>query len=408
MKTSRDRRYVDCVAVATCIALALTLTAVISAQTDDGFDPEAAAFTYHKVSRDQMDTTAVASRSQAAMRATNFDRPDVIAAEQKRLDAQIEAMDPSREFTITIDDRITDYDRASSQFAIELFTPGYYIPFEAFGQQYRIVFANAASARAIPMPLDQAREFDARLNSFGRQIKNEVHFKVIGKGDPAGAIGGNLVVRAEITSARVLDRAGQVVFTPRVTAAGAGPAFAGFDASKADVAGLRIGVRKSEMEATLTRLFGKVTPGYMSGEGSFKGFAGVIEVNSMGCMSSFGQKKKPKPGDVCVTAYYDASEMVRMVRIQRMFPPNFDSEVFRKALVQKYGPPSGGRSGTSWGAGVPGAVLNNPDGVVDALTASAVSDRDISDLGGNRIQNVVVSLQLIDATWAAKAAGANE
>ncbi|HVQ13070.1 MAG TPA: hypothetical protein VMS40_05745, partial [Vicinamibacterales bacterium] len=166
-----------------------------------------------------------------------------------------------------------------------------------------------------------------------------------------------------------------------------------------------VGVRKSEMEATLTRLFGKVTPGYMSGEGSFKGFAGVMEVNSMGCMSSFGQKKKPKPGDVCVTAYYDASETVRMVRIQRMFPPNFDSDVFRKALVQKYGPPSGGRNGTSWGAGVPGAVLNNPDGVVDALTASAVSDRDISDLGGNRIQNIVVSLQLIDATWAAKAAG---
>jgi len=267
------------------------------------------------------------------------------------------------------------------------------------------VFANAASARAIPMPLDQAREFDARLNSFGRQIKNEVHFKVIGKGDPTGGVAGGFVVRAEITSARVLDRAGQVVFTPRVTAAGAGPAFAGFDASKADVAGLRVGVRKSEMEATLTRLFGKVTPGYMSGEGGFKGFAGVMEVNSMGCMSSFAQKKKPKPGDVCVTAYYDAGDVVRMVRIQRLFPPNFDSEVFRKALIQKYGPVTGGRSQTSWGPGVPGAVLNNPNGVVDALTASAAADRDISDLGGNRLQNVVVSLQLIDAAWAAKAGG---
>lgn len=385
--------------------LALTLSGALSAQSGDGFDPEAAALTYHKVARDQMDTRAVATRSQVAMRATNFDRPDVIAAEQKRLDAQIEAMDPSREFTITIDDRITEYDRSSSQFSIELFTPGYFIPFDAFNQQYRIVFANAASARGIPMPIEQAREFDAKLNSFGRQIKNEVHFRVIGKGDPAGAINGNLVIRAEIVSARVLDHAGQVVFTPKVAAAGAGPAFAGFDASKADVAGLRIGVRKSDMEATLTRLFGKVTPGYMSGEGSFKGFAGVIEVNSMGCMSSFGQKKKPKPGDVCVTAYYDSGDIVRMVRIQRMFPPNFDSEVFRKALVQKYGPATGGKSRTSWGAGVPGAIVNDPNGAVDALTASAVSDRDFSDLGGNSLQNVIVSLQLIDAAWAAKAAG---
>ena len=381
------------------------MSGAIAAQSDDGFDPEAVALTYHKVSSDQLDTRAVASRSQAAMRATNFDRPDVIAAEQQRLDGQVQSMDAAREFTITIDDRITEYDRSSSQFSIELFTPGYYIPFEAFGQQYRIVFANAAGARAIPMPLDQAREFDTRLNSFGRQIKNEVHFRVIGKGDPSGAINGNLVVRAEIVSARVLDRSGQVVFTPRVTAVGAGPAFAGFDALQADVAGLRVGVSKSDMEATLTRLFGKVTPGYMSGEGSFKGFAGVMEVNSMGCRSGFGRKTKPKPGDVCVTAYYDASSVVRMVRIERLFPPNFDGNVFQKALVQKYGPVTGGRSRTSWGPGVPGAVLNDPNGFVDALTASAAADRDISDLGGNRLQNVIVSLQLIDAVWATKAAG---
>jgi hypothetical protein len=57
---------------------------------------------------------------------------------------------------------------------------------------------------------------------------------------------------------------------------------------------------------------------------------------------------------------------------------------------------------------VPGAVLNDPNGFVDALTASAVSDRDFSDLGGNRLQNVLVSLQLIDAVWAAKAAGATQ
>ena len=385
--------------------LVLAVSVTIAAQSDDGFDPEVVALTYHKVSRDQLDTRAVASRSQAAMRATNFDRPDVIAAEHQRLENQIESMDAAREFTITIDDRITEYDRSSSQFSIELFTPGYYIPLRAFNQEYRVVFANAASARAIPMGLDEARDFDARLNSFGRQIKNEVRFRVIGKGDPTGAVNGGVVVRAEITGARVLDRTGQVVFTPTVAAAGSGPAFAGFDASKADVAGLRVGVSKSAMEATLTRLFGKVTPGYMSGEGSFKGFAGVMEVNSMGCRSGFGRKTKPKPGDVCVTAYYDAGDVVRMVRIERLFPPNFDSGLFQKALVQKYGPVTGGRSRTSWGPGVPGAVLNDPNGVVDALTASAVADRDISDLGGNRLQNVIVSLQLIDAAWAAKAAG---
>jgi hypothetical protein len=274
----------------------------------------------------------------------------------------------------------------------------------AYNQEYRIVFANAASARAIPMPIDQAREFDARLNRFGRNVNNEIRFKVIGKGDPSGAVAGQLVVRAEIVSARVLDQSGQVLHAPKVLAAGAGPRFAGFDASKADVAGLRVGIRKSDLEAALTRLFGKVTPGSMSGGGSFKGFAGVIEVNSMGCMSMMGRKTKPKPGDVCVTAYYDAGDVIRMVRIQRMFPPNFDQEVFRKALVQKYGPVTGGRSRTAWGPGVPGAVLNDPTTFVDALTASVGYDHDISFAGSNRLENAIVSLQLIDAEWAAKAA----
>jgi hypothetical protein len=356
--------------------------------------------TFHKVSGTPLDTQAMAAQSQAAMRASGFDRPDVIAAEQKRLDAQLASMNPAQEFTITIDDRISQYDHNTGQFSIELFTPGTFIPLRAFNREYRVVFANAGSARAVPMPKDQAREFDARLNSFGRQVNTEVRFTVTGKGDPVGGVMGDLVIRGEIVSARVLDRSGQVLLTPTVVATTAMPAFAGFDSSKADVAGLRIGVSRKDMEATLTRLFGKVTPGYMSGEGSFKGFASVIETNSGGCRSGFNAKKKPQPGAVCVTAYLDSSDVVRMVRVERLFPPGFDGNVFEKALVQKYGPASGSRRGSSWGPGVPGAVLNNPTISVDALVASAAADRDISDLGGNRLQNVIVSLQLIDANWA--------
>jgi hypothetical protein len=379
-----------------CVVFALIAT---SAQSD-GFDPETIAMTFHKVSGTPLDTQAMAAQSRAAMRASGFDRPDVVAAEQKRLDAQLASMNPAREFTITIDDTISQYDHTSGQFSIQLFNPGTFIPVRVFNQEYRVVFANAASARAIPMPKDQAREFDARLTAIGRSVNTEVHFKIVGKGDPVGGVQGNLVVRGEITSARVLDRNGQVLFAPQVLATSAMPAFAGFDSSKADVAGLRVGVSKKDMEATLTRLFGKVTAGYMSGEGSFKGFASVIEVNSMGCRSGFSSKKKPLPGAVCVTAYLDSSDMVRMVRVERLFPPGFDGRVFEKALTQKYGPATGSRRGSSWGPGVPGAVLNNPSITVDALTASAAADHDISDLGGNRLQNVIVTLQLIDATWA--------
>ena len=384
-------------------ALALFIVAAVVAlgAQSDGFDPEAVAMTFHKVSGTPLDTQAMAAQSQAALRATGFDRPDVIAAEQKRLDAQLASMNPAQEFTITIDDRISQYDHNTGQFSIELFKPGTFIPVRVFNREYRLVFANAASARAIPMPKDQAREFDAKLSSFGRQVNTEVRFTVTGKGDPVGGVLGDLVVRGEIVVARVLDQSGQLVYAPKVMATSAMTAFAGFDTSKADVAGFRIGVSKKDIESTLTRLFGKVTPGYMSGEGRFKGFASVIEVNSMGCRSGFSAKKKPQPGAVCVTAYLDGGDVVRMVRVERLFPPGFDSRVFENALVKKYGPANGSqRSGISWGPGVPGAVLNNPTITVDALVASAAADHDISDLGGNRLQNVIVSLQLIDAEWA--------
>src|SRR5262245_8677128 len=309
--------------IASLAVLVIVGIVALSAQSD-GFDPEAVAMTFHKVSGVPLDPQAMAAQSQAALRASGFDRPDVIAAEQKRLDAQLASMNPAQEFTITIDDRIAQYDHNTGQFSIELFTPGTFIPLRAFNREYRVVFANAASARAIPMPKEEAREFDAKLTTFGRQVNTEVRFKVTGKGDQVGGVLGDLVVRAEIVSARVLDQAGQLVFAPKVMATSAMPAFAGFDASKADVAGFRIGVSKKDMEATLTRLFGKVTPGYMSGEGSFKGFASVIETNSGGCRSGFNAKKKPQPGAVCVTAYLDSSDVVRMVRVEPLFPPGFD------------------------------------------------------------------------------------
>jgi hypothetical protein len=385
----------------TSFALVVVVTLVRVSAQSDGFDPEIVAMTFHAVSSTPLDTLAAAAQSAAAMRASGFDRPGVIAAEQRRLDAQLTAMNRAQEFTITIEDQVSQYDHDAGRFSIELFNPGTYIPLRAFNREYRLVFANAASARSIAMPEAQARDFDTRLNGFGRQVNTEVRFTVSGKGDPVGGVLGDLVIRGEIVAVRVLDRNGQLVFAPKVAATSAMPAFAGFDASKADVAGLRVGVGKKEMEVTLTRLFGKVTPGYMSGEGSFKGFASVIDVNSLGCRSGFTAKQKPRPGAVCVTAYLDRDDVVRMVRVERLFPPGFDGSVFEKALVKKYGAASGSqRSGISWGPGVPGAVLNNPTITVDALVATAAADQDISDLGGNRLQNVIVSLQLIDANWA--------
>ena len=75
-------------------------------------------------------------------------------------------------------------------------------------------------------------------------------------------------------------------------------------------------------------------------------------MNSGGCRSGFNAKKRPQPGAVCVTAYLDSSDVVRMVRVERLFPPGFDSNVFEKALIQKSGPrrAAGGEQLGTWRA----------------------------------------------------------
>ena len=360
------------------------------------------ALAWHKLTGEPLDVQRLAQQSDAVRRATNFDRPDALAAEVARLEALVAAADPGEEFTMTINDNISEYDHAAGEFSVTLFQPGYYIPVDAWGQQYQVVFANAESARPIAMPRDQARDFDTRLNAMYRRVLNEVRFRVIGKGDPAGGVTGQRVVRAELLGARLLDAEGRVVHTPTVaplsTALAASPEATPFDASAVDIAGLRVGVSADDLEATLTRLYGTVERGGPPSNG-FPGVAGMMEVNSLGCMSIPG-RPEARPGSVCVTAWLDGSETVRAIRIERLFPPA-NGEALRKALVSKYGPVSdaqGGRGFTlSWGPEVDRRL-----GSTRALQAIFAAHESMMGMMGNRIPDISVVLHLVDAEWASR------
>ena len=78
------------------------------AQTE-GFDKESVALLYHKISGEALDFQAVAGKSEAVRRASNFDRPDAIKAEVERLKSQLAAANPAQEFTIRVSDSISDY-----------------------------------------------------------------------------------------------------------------------------------------------------------------------------------------------------------------------------------------------------------------------------------------------------------
>jgi hypothetical protein len=390
--------------------LAAGLPAGPAPAQDGGLDPEQVALAWHRVSNEPFDFNRVAEASAVVRGASNFDRPDVLKAEIARLQGLLAGVGPTQEFMTRVNDHISEYDHTHGEFFITLFTPGYYMPVQAFGQEYQVVFANAGGLKAIPMAKEEARGFDERLNRMGRRVTNEIRFRITGKGDPAGAVTGARVVRAEILSARLLDQNGNVVFTPNVAAAGA-MASAGaaappaFDPAGADVAGLRVGVKGKDLEATLTRLFGPVSR-RPAGKGMAPGLATLMAVNELGCTTIMGRRNNPSPGAVCVLAMLDESDVVRQVRIERMFG-YLDGEGFRSAMVRKYGPVAEARGGGSgyalgWGPPVNVAAAGSPPIHWQALTATYAADEDMFGRGGNAVPRIVITLQLIDAEWASR------
>jgi hypothetical protein len=309
-----------------------------------------------------------------------------------------------REFVLSVNDRISEYDHDRGEFTIELFSPGSFVPLDAFGQRYQLVFANAAGAASIPVPREQARAFDARLNGMGRGVVDQLRFKVVGRGDPSGAVTGDRVIRAELLSARILDRNGSVLFTPELRAPAVPPAVAAsLDLANVDVAGFRVRVKAKELQGALSRFYGdaeRASPG----TDAFPGLSAALAVNSMGCFTIPGRRGNPEAGAVCVTALLDRDDVVRAVRIERLFPW-FDSEIFRRDLVRKYGPVADARSGSGfalgWGPEVDQRLLYDRSGPPRALVAYYTTDSDFMSRGGNALPRIRVVLQLVDAEWAA-------
>lgn len=396
------------VAVAVAATAAARVAPAWAAAQDDGDDASRIALVYHRLSGDPLDLSVVAGRSDALRGVTSFDRADAVAAEVARLEARLAGADTAREFVLRVGDRIAEYDHERGTFAIELFAPGAYVPLRAFDQDYMLVFANAASARSIPMPKEEARAFDARLEAAGRRVTDEVRFRVTGRGDPAGGVTGARVVRAELVGVRVLDASDVVLYTasprPSVAVAAAAATPEAFDAAAVDVAGLRVGMKASDLEGTLERLIGPVTRA-SPGRGAPPGIVASLSVNSMGC-SSIPGRPAATPGAVCVTALVDGDDVVRMVRVERLFPW-FDAELFRSTMVRRYGAVADARSAgglaLGWGPAVGEMLAYDRAGPRTALTAHYTTDDDFMSRGNNALPRIRVVLQLADARWAATA-----
>jgi hypothetical protein len=103
-------------------------------------------------------------------------------------------------------------------------------------------------------------------------------------------------------------------------------------------------------------------------------------------------------GTVCVVAFFDQNEVVRAIKLERLFPAVAD-EAYRKALVAKYGPVADAKGGAAFQLGW-GPQVDIGGGPQHALTANFQYDNDFMGRSGNSIGWVSITLHLVDAAWA--------
>lgn len=376
----------------------LLLLAPLALAAGRDFDPEQLALTYHKLAGKPFDFDRYAASTRVVSQASGFDRPDVLKQEIARERAIFDAASDQIVFETDIQNSISDYDHDRGEFSVAIFEPGSYMPVRFNGQEYRVIFANAEQARAIRMPKEEAREFDRRImRNGGRGVLTPVKFRIVGDGDPAGAVSGQYVVRAELISAQVLDDDGSVLATPDFKAVPAAPT-AAFNPRAVDVGGLRVGVPADEMEAAITRLYRKPvrTPRGPRSDGDPR-FAGSIELDLMDCIFvPSSHDHEPAPGDVCLRAFYDKDGIVRQVRIERVLP-RFDYEQARSAAIARFGPATAVRGGNtpqlSWGTADPA--------LGPGLTLTIDPYGNSLSFGFSEVRAGALDMTLNDTEWAA-------
>ncbi len=180
---------------------------------------------------------------------------------------------------------------------------------------------------------------------------------------------------------------------------------ASFDARRLSVAGLRVGGSARHFATTLMRLFGKADR-VSRRQDWYPGYAAALEVNAKGCATVPGRRTGGEAGNVCVTAFLDVDDVVREIRIERVFP-YIDGETFRTIMIRRYGPASDAKStapyALGWGPAVAPALAYDQGGPRTALTAFYQTDDDLPNRSQGAASNIRITLQLIDASWASTA-----
>jgi hypothetical protein len=392
------------------LTCALTTSPALAASPPvEELDTEQLVLTWHKIANKPFDFDRHVNFSPTVAGPQTFDTPDLIKKERARLQAIYDAGTKTREFTTVVNDYFNQYDHARGEFPVNLFQPGIYVQYPYHYENYSLVFANPGEARAVKMPdKEEARAFDQQLQARGRQLHIVIKFRLIGSSDPQGAVTGERVMLAEILSLQMLDRRNEVVYAPQIVPVSEAPPPAKFVAANVDVAGMRLGVDANELKAALERLYSaqveRVDANPKSGNID-KRYAGYLEIDLMTCIGGGYRQRDPRPGDLCLRAWFDEDDVVRTIEVVRVHP-FMDFEPIRAAAIARWGTVSdatGGGALMAWGPTVDSKLLNYKWPQHGYALTMHVGNSASDPMSGDSRPNVNITLQLTDPEWAASA-----
>ena len=379
----------------------------------DRLDEATVFYAYHKLAGTPPDFDEIAGWMETVVRAGQFDKASVQAAEAAAMREEYAAVDIGEAYTLKTNTVLT-YDLDQERFEVKFFEPGSHLIYQGLsmmgvsanflrgnqGQLYqqKLVIANGDSARYIDMPRSRATTLGDVARTGQLQASAEMEVRFVGIGDPTGAVGGGNVIRAEALSLQFDGLDLPVALDPYDPNALKTVAVSDFD-----IMGLRVGQNLNAFQKQVAKEFGDVgaispprndDPRFKSGVGH----------DPNGCYS-FGNDV-PEAGNVCIRAYADDKGTIRKIVVEQILEGT-DWEPVRELLLSKYGAMAyalrqGNVQHYAWGPEVTPSVTGDYQSqpAFAAAASLSVMQSALDRSSGSTRASTNLRIRLIDPNWA--------
>ena len=291
------------------------------------------ALFYYKASKEPFDIAAAAAKSRSVQFASPIDRAKLQAAEEERIRKGLETVSTEQSLTVNVSVFISPYDPEKKEFSIDLFEQGHYIPVEAYGKDFQLIFENAESYRAL-----KAQEADTRkINNtlYASSAKAVVDFRLTGAGDPTGIAGSVNTIRGIVTRVRLFNGGKQLV-PDIVHDIGIPTAVAAQDKAPNEwmIQGLHLGMSEPEFEAAAKSAYGNSTNYQFGREDQFQREDQCGGPNPLAVVAGIAVT----PGAVCITFTADKAGIIKQFSVRQVVGYSKDAyDALRKLLIDKFG-----------------------------------------------------------------------